>query len=172
MTYRKRANKEYTVKRAVAPHRTIRVTARRKFSSKADPERDRYQVFYHVTTDEELERIVKEGLTPYESYEERGGEPAVFLWHNYKDAERFAEYKYDDPDFGGLYAILEVRLPPDIKPVRREVRSPEAREAGWTQEYLVKERIPRRYLKIKFIQEADTENFRRFKRKLRRAGLL
>jgi len=171
VSYRRKARKSYSHQR-----RTRKRVSRFKAyetSSKADLERDRYRdrVFYHVTTAEDLERIVKEGLIPYVSYEERGGEPAVFLWHNYEDAERFAEYKYDD-DFGGLYAILEVRLPPRIKPVRREVRSPEAREAGWTQEYLVKERIPKRYLKIKFIQEADTENFRRFKRKLRRAGLL
>ena len=118
---------------------------------------------------------MRRGLVPYECYEETEEKtPLVFLWGSLEDAERFARHKYDGHGAydSEPYAILEVRLPSNIKPVRREIKNPEARKAGWKYEYLVKQRIPKNCLKIAFMTEIDTERFRRFKKELKKAGLL
>jgi len=173
MTYKKRARKEYVIKRARPSFmRKYGANGKRKIKELKGLKGEGERTFYHVTTVEDLEGIIKEGLVPYEPYEEPHEESAVYLWDRYEDAKRFAEYKYEEVEEGEPYAILEVKLPPGARKVRREIRSPEIKEAGFTVEYLVRGRIPKKNLKIKFIPEIDTENFRRLERKLRKAGLL
>jgi len=130
---------------------------------------DKSRIFYHTTTVMDLEDIIKQGLVPEEPYTD---EKAVYLWDSVEMARKFGEYKYGDFPFEELFAILEVRIPKGVEVKRREITHPEARKAGFTHEYLVKEVIPPQNLKIVYMEETDTPQFYRFKEKLKSLGFL
>jgi len=103
--------------------------------------------FFHVVDFDDVQKVLKEGLKPYVPYEEPKID-AVFLWDDLRLAKKFAEYKYEE-DGGGLYAILEVQVPPDVKAEKR-LCVPKARKAGFACEWLIKGTIPPKNLKIIF----------------------